>query len=592
MESYTTFLETPANFKNNKLKNIKNIKNIKIIKLNGGDNSIKQTPVLKLLNRIKKKTNSQTITPYTTSNFSKSLYENAPIKLNQSYIPLSNIDNSKVSEYSSKSPENLSISGFSGINRNIGEYDSKSSNFKNIYKYNNTSDQFKSNMNKKSMMSEKLYQNKFNNNFSGKNVYNAVEKNNIIKLEKLYNKYKNNGWNWKDKDDVSPIILASMIGNVEIILELLLHQNNIDINYNDKYGYTALMYSVINNNEDIVKVLLNAKNIDIDKVDLKGNSALLIGCSKNSINTIQILLNKGANFLLKNQNALNPLSFNNESSKIVENYIIKIMSDYTTFKKYFEKFLNKNYSKIKLIFDNFINNLYNNGFMKNDICKSSLFYGFILRFAQSYKPFLQKNELDKNILLNYLSLINTFEEFLYTKCKLSSFNINKINKSFTPLIDTIKNDIKSKGINDQYISTNNKNYLSKNLVKEKIPIFNKAKTTPAEMIKKTPIFLKKNLISQKAQTLPVSPKLIKYKTFNQYKRNISGLSSYNYKSRSKKLVDLAGSYLDSKFNTRNKCIAKDQLLQISKFPKNKVSKINKDFIDAHYRIGMKTIRCK
>lgn len=453
-------------------------------------------------------------------------------------------------------------------------------------------------------------------NIYGKNVYNAVERNNINSLEKLYNKYRNNGWNWKDEDDVSPIILASMIGNVDVILELLLHQNYIDINHNDKYGYTALMYAVINNSSDIVKVLLNNKNIDINKLNSSNNNALLIGCSKNSINTIQLLLNKGADFLIKNNNGLNSLSFNNESSKIVEDYIIKIMSDYTTFKKYFEQRLIKKNNKN--IFNNFINILYNNGFLKGNICKSSLFYGFILRFAQSYKPFLEKNILDKNILINYLFLINAFEEFLYTNCRLSNSNITKINKSFTPLITTIKNDISVRymintlSLNKSYTTMQSIKPSYANIVKKqnirKEPIFkNKANTylqsyspSPISKIQSYPVkgytypvaVSKVQPLTPKAQTLPISPKSIKYRTFNQYKKNIGKLSSYNYKSRTEKLMNLAGSYLDPKFDSRNKCIAKDQLLQIGKFPTGKVSKMNKDFISSQYRMGVKTLKCK
>lgn len=466
-------------------------------------------------------------------------------------------------------------------------------------------------------------------NIIGKNIYNAVKRNNVNSLEKLYNTYKNNGWNWKDEDNTSPIILASMIGNVEIILELLLHQNYIDINHNDKYGYTALMYSVINNSKDCVKVLLNNKKININKLDLTGNNALLIGCSKNSINTIQLLLDKGSDFLIKNKKSINSLSFNNESSRIVEDYIIKIMSDYNTFKKYFEQKLNKKNNK--KIFSNFINILYSNGFLKNDICKSSLFYGFILRFAQSYRPFLEQNILDKNILLNYLFLINAFEEFLYTNCKLSNNNISKINKSFTPLINTIKNDISTPYIintipsnrvfqnllsptdpfSKQDFKESAESYSSSQLIKpfytniiekqNKEPIFkNKANSYSNPKLQSfsvkgytyPPPVSKVQPLTLKAQTLLVSPKSIKYKTFDQFKKNIIKLSSYNYKSRTDKLMNLAGSYLDSKFNSRNKCIAKDQLLQIGKFPTGKVSKMNKEFIASQYRMGVKTLKCK
>ena len=543
--------------------------NKKNIKLAGGDGSIKTSKPLKVLSRtLERDKLSGSIPSYTSSEFTKSNYgeefsEQLPIQnksINQSY-------------------ENISLK----------------------------------------------------QNISGKNIYNAVEKNNLNSLEKLYNKYRNNGWNWKDKDDVSPIILASMIGNVEIILELLLHQNYIDINHNDKYGYTALMYAVINNSNDIVKVLLNNKNININKLNSSNNNALLIGCSKNSKNTIQLLLDKGADFLIKNKNGLNPLSFNNESTKIVTDYIIKIMSDYTTFKKYFEqRLIKKNNTNI---FNNFINILYNNGFLKGDMCKSSLFYGFILRFAQSYKPFLEQNILDKNILINYLFLINAFEEFLYTKCKLSNSNINKINKSFTPLITTIKNDIStsnivnkiqsnevfrniripanqlleqsfkesaksysfSQSIKPSYaniVKKQNREPIFKNKVNSYSKTTNKIQSYPIKGYTYPVAVAKVQQLPLKGQTLPLSPKSIKYKTFDQYKKNISKLSSYNYKSRTDKLMNLAISYLDTKFNSRNKCIAKDQLLQIGKFPPGKVRKMNKDFIDSQYRMGVKTLRCK
>ncbi len=75
-----------------------------------------------------------------------------------------------------------------------------------------------------------------------------------------------------------------------------------DINKQDNYGYTALIYAAINNNIEIVKLLLNA-GADIDKQNNNGDTALILAAYNNNREIVEILLDYGADeFILNDDN--------------------------------------------------------------------------------------------------------------------------------------------------------------------------------------------------------------------------------------------------------------------------------------------------
>ena len=52
----------------------------------------------------------------------------------------------------------------------------------------------------------------------------------------------------------------------------------IDVNFQDKDGWTALMYACVHGNEEMVKVLLEQENINVNLQDRYDRTALMINC--------------------------------------------------------------------------------------------------------------------------------------------------------------------------------------------------------------------------------------------------------------------------------------------------------------------------
>lgn len=95
-------------------------------------------------------------------------------------------------------------------------------------------------------------------------------------------------------EDDNLMINAASEGNVELLQELL--QNfDIDVNFKNNDGYTALMIACTNNYIDMVKVLLNIQGIDVNIRTKYGYSALMIACKFGYVNIVELLLLKGIN---------------------------------------------------------------------------------------------------------------------------------------------------------------------------------------------------------------------------------------------------------------------------------------------------------
>lgn len=96
--------------------------------------------------------------------------------------------------------------------------------------------------------------------------------NNLDIVKKLIN----NGANIYVKHNHRNLLMESCSWrNIEMV-KYILEYTNIDINYTDNYGQTALMYAVYALDIDIVKLLVSKFNIDILIEDNDGNSALSI----------------------------------------------------------------------------------------------------------------------------------------------------------------------------------------------------------------------------------------------------------------------------------------------------------------------------
>ena len=83
-------------------------------------------------------------------------------------------------------------------------------------------------------------------------------------------------------------------GNYEVVGFLL--KNKCNINTQNEYGWTALMFAVYFNRRDIAKLLLEHPNIDINIRDKEGKTALDIATDYSRRNIEKILVEHGATY--------------------------------------------------------------------------------------------------------------------------------------------------------------------------------------------------------------------------------------------------------------------------------------------------------
>jgi len=87
------------------------------------------------------------------------------------------------------------------------------------------------------------------------------------------------------------ILLIEIIKNNDIeTLKLLLQHKNLDINAQDKDGWTALMESTARSNKEIVKILIDA-GADVEVLNKHGSNALMMS---DNLEIVQILIDAGA----------------------------------------------------------------------------------------------------------------------------------------------------------------------------------------------------------------------------------------------------------------------------------------------------------
>ncbi len=123
----------------------------------------------------------------------------------------------------------------------------------------------------------------------------ASYKNNIEVVELLLaNKTIN--VNLQNKNGYTAVIYASRNGNIEIV-KLLLKVEAINVNLQNKSGYTALILASWNGYIEVVKLLLNIEIININIQDNTGQTALVIASRKGNIDVVKLLLGKGATII-------------------------------------------------------------------------------------------------------------------------------------------------------------------------------------------------------------------------------------------------------------------------------------------------------
>ena len=110
--------------------------------------------------------------------------------------------------------------------------------------------------------------------------------------------------NFKDGKDNTPLLLLLLYvkewsgdakGDIIGIVKLLLSQENIEPDVQNKSGETALRYAVTVGQYGIVRLLLNTRKVDIDRQDEQGFTALMIATEDKQEEIVRLLLQFGAN---------------------------------------------------------------------------------------------------------------------------------------------------------------------------------------------------------------------------------------------------------------------------------------------------------
>ena len=89
----------------------------------------------------------------------------------------------------------------------------------------------------------------------------------------------------------TPLISASSNGHREVV-QLLLGEEQIDINKQDKHGWSALIHASKNGHTDVVIILLQEKGIDLNIKTYKNNTALLLATREGHSEVARLILQK------------------------------------------------------------------------------------------------------------------------------------------------------------------------------------------------------------------------------------------------------------------------------------------------------------
>jgi ankyrin repeat protein len=121
---------------------------------------------------------------------------------------------------------------------------------------------------------------------------------NKIEIVKLLLEYKNVNIDVRDSIGVTPLRIACVYGNSEIVKMLM--DAGADPNVSNK-NTTPLIRSIEEKNKNCTKILLSYPNIKIDLQDKCGNTALIHAVQKNYDDLVEKIIQYGADITLKNE---------------------------------------------------------------------------------------------------------------------------------------------------------------------------------------------------------------------------------------------------------------------------------------------------
>ena len=98
--------------------------------------------------------------------------------------------------------------------------------------------------------------------------------------------------NYQSKSGYSALMVAAAAANVEIVRILL--ERGCDPNLKNIYGFTALIIAAEKGHTNVVEALLSNKNVLVDATDLHGGTALSFAAEMNHVDIVTMLIDRGS----------------------------------------------------------------------------------------------------------------------------------------------------------------------------------------------------------------------------------------------------------------------------------------------------------
>lgn len=142
--------------------------------------------------------------------------------------------------------------------------------------------------------------------FNEDEMFDLFDEKDFETVKKFVSKY---GIDAVDRDGRNALINFILAKKTKFALALIKDYKEMDLNQQDKLGYSALHFAVQENNVKVVEALIK-NGAEIDITENNGNTPLWRGLFDQVDEKILIeLLNSGADIKKKNKHGVNPLEF-------------------------------------------------------------------------------------------------------------------------------------------------------------------------------------------------------------------------------------------------------------------------------------------
>ena len=113
--------------------------------------------------------------------------------------------------------------------------------------------------------------------------------------------------NFKNKNNLTPLMIASQKGYLQVINILIKYKADINLS-TDQYKTTALMFACDKGHKDAALLLIE-KGADVNMQNLNGGTALMLACMQGFTGVVELLLKNGADVNAKDAYGNSAMSF-------------------------------------------------------------------------------------------------------------------------------------------------------------------------------------------------------------------------------------------------------------------------------------------